>query len=154
MHPATFWVLFTVTGIWLQRFVPGVDFLAPGLVICLQDRRPRLAVWLALAWLVLQEGMGSMAFGPGVLWYGFLLVAYLAGRWLFEARNLLFMFIIGASMGLWHVALVQMMGTLQGLEPSMQRVALESIFQAAVFPAQWAAASALHERWVPHEHAI
>lgn len=154
MHPATFWILFTVAGIWLQRFIPGVDFLAPGLLICLQDHRPRLAVWLGLIWLVLQEGMGSMAFGPGVLWYGFLFAVYLGGRWLFEARNLLFMFIIGASMGLWHVLLVQMMGTLQGLELSMHRVVLESVLQAAVFPAQWAAAAALHERWVPHEHTI
>ena len=154
MHPLTWWILFILAGIWAQRFVAGVDFLAPGLIICLQEGKIKHALWLALVLILLQEGMGGLAFGAGILWYGALTVFFFIGRWLFESKNLLFILIIGAGMGVWHFFLVQMMASLQDMVASPGPLFMESVLQAVVFSVQWVFVHSLYKRWVRHEHAL
>jgi hypothetical protein len=69
MLRALWWAGFAAVGIWAEAFVPGVDFLAPGLVFSLQTEGRARALTLALAWVLLQEGMGSQHFGASVIWY-------------------------------------------------------------------------------------
>lgn len=139
MNPGriVFWTGFTLFGLWMQSFVPGVDFLAPGLVLCLQEEKVRSTVGLALAWLLLQEGIGSLAFGTGLLWYGILAGLFFFGHWLFEAKNFFFMVILGACLGVMHFALTHVMAQLQDWLVPSGRVFMESLLQAVVFPVQW-----------------
>lgn len=154
MHPLVWWAIFTVAGIWLQRMVPGVDFLAPGLVILMQERRVRIGAWLLLVWILLQEGTGGMAFGPAILWYAALGVLFWAGRWLFESTNFLFVMLIGAVMGLWHIGLFELMAQLQDLEVVSRQLAVEGLLQAGFFPIQWALAYAMYKNWVRYERPL
>lgn len=154
MHPFLWWFLFTVAAIWAQRFVPGIDFLAPGIIICLQLDRPRQAFWLALIWILLQEGMGSMSFGAGLLWYGAMVLLYFLGRWLFESRNLLFIFFIGLCIGAWHFILIQLMAKLEGMVVAAEPLAWESLLQAAVFTLEWGIVYSAYKRILPDERAL
>lgn len=133
----TFWVLFTLGGLWLQSFMPGVDFLAPGLILSLQEDRVRASVILGLLWLMIQEGTGSLAFGTVVLWYGVLAALFFFGHWLFEAKNFLFMIILGGCLGVLHFGLMNVMTQLQDWQVLPGRVFLESLVQAVVFPVEW-----------------
>ena len=69
MKPAriAFWALFTLCGLWLQNIVPGVDFLAPGLILAMQEEKWTVPLWLGVLWLFLQEGTGSLPFGATLL---------------------------------------------------------------------------------------
>ncbi len=151
VHPTLFWIGFVLIGIWAQRFLPGVDFFAPALVVCLQQRRVSATVWLAGLFIVLQEGVGSLAFGSLILWYAGLLVVYLVGRWLFESRNFLFIFIIGAFLGVWRFVLVRMMASLQDMVPDQGRLAAECTLQAVLFTLEWGVLFALYKRNVRHD---
>ncbi|BBD09667.1 hypothetical protein [Desulfovibrio ferrophilus] len=149
MHPVVFWLIFTVIGVWAQRLLPGVDFFAPALVVCLQQRRITQFVWLTLAWIILQEGMGNLPFGNLLLWYSGLVLIFVVGRWLFESRNLIFVFIIGIFMGSWHFLLTQIMTNLQVLEVNRAQLLLEGVHQAVIFPLAWAITYNVYKRMVP-----
>ena len=60
-----------------------------------------------------RRGSGALAFGSGLLWYGAVVALFMGGRWLFESRNVFFIFLLGIVLGAVHFALVQMMATLQ-----------------------------------------
>lgn len=154
MQQAIWWICFTIFGIWAQRFVPGVDFLAPGLLICLQEDRFTTAVQLVVVWIFLQEGMGSMAFGFAILWYLGLTVFYVAGRWLFESRNFFFVFFLGLCMGVWHVGLPIIMSRLQDMTLDVHVLAREGALQAFVFTSQWLIFSQLFRRMHPDDRTI
>lgn len=131
------WAGYAVLAIWTQKYVPGVDFLAPGLALSLQERSGIFTIILALIWVLLQEGMGNMAFGYAVAFYGLLTLAYLGGRWLFEARSFAFMCLLGGGLGVAHYVLVYSLSGLQGIEWPVGRTIWESVLQAAVFPIVW-----------------
>ncbi len=155
MRPAhiTFWVFFTVLGVWLQNLVPGVDFLAPGLILAMQEEKWTTPVWLGFAWLFIQEGTGSLPFGTGILWYGVLAALYFFGHWLFEARNFLFMFILGACLGSMHFFLVSVMLLLQDMSIPLERLTLESVLQLLVFPVEWGLVYLFHHHLPDADHA-
>ena len=146
---AGFWMVFTVSGLWLQSFMPGVDLLAPGLVLSLQEEKIRTSILLGLVWLLIQEGTGSLAFGTVILWYGILAALFYLGHWLFEAKNFLFMVIIGVALGVLHIVLMDVMGQLQGWRILMGRTFMEGVIQAVVFPVEWGLLYILFN-WLPH----
>jgi len=131
------WVCVVIAGIMAQRQVPGVDFLAAGFVLALQEERWTKSLWFALAAILIQEGDGSLAFGSGLIWYGALAAMYFFGHYLFEAKNFLFMIILGACQGAMHILLSLMMASLQDWSVAPERLWLEAIVQAVVFPMEW-----------------
>lgn len=131
------WASFTILGIWAHKVVPGVDFLAPGLILSLQEEGRRRSALLALIWILLIEGSGNLPFGYGLAWYGLLSCMYFGGRWLFEARSFLFIALIGAGAGLLHPVLVMALTSLAGMHVPLERVATEGAIQAASFPIIW-----------------
>jgi len=134
------WSAYTVLGVWGQRFVPGVDFLAPGLVLSMQEQGGVRTAWLALIWVLLLEGMGNLPFGYGLAWYGLLAVLYMMGRWLFEARSILFMCLLGAGLGVLHPLLVYFLSSLGNLVVPLEPTMVEGALQAVIFPVVWLAA--------------
>lgn len=131
------WGAYTVAGVWAQRTVPGVDFLAPGIVLSMQEDGGRRTVWLALAWMLLIEGTGNLPFGYGLAWYGLLAALYLLGRGLFEARSVVFMCLLGTAMGALHPVLTHSLATLADLTVDTRQLALEGALQAVSFPLVW-----------------
>ncbi len=149
-----FWLLFLVAGIWAQRFVPGVDMLAPGVLVSLQERRTAQTLWLLLIMILIQEGVGTFAFGAALLWYVAMLVVYFAGRWMFEAENFLFISLLGLCLGAAHLAIINSMQILQELGEIRKNLPMESLIQAFVFPVIWLVVRQLRKEWAPHADTI
>ena len=137
---ALWWGGYTVLGVWAQRLVPGVDFLAPGIVLSMQEQGGVRTVWLAVIWILLLEGTGNLPFGYGVAWYGSLIAFYVVGRWLFEARSFLFMCLLGLGLGALHPVLLYFFSSLADLVVPMTSALVEGVIQALVFPLVWLAA--------------
>ena len=136
MYAVLWWTVFTCVAVWAQYFVPGVDFFVPALVVCLQKGKNTQAGWLAAAWILILEGVGAMSFGFAVLWFGLLICLYLAGCWIFESRNFLFMCLMGIAAGLLHYGLILTIARLQDTIPaSMDRLLVHSVVQGRDFPA-------------------
>ena len=137
------WAAYTVIGVWAQRTLPGIDFFAPGLILSLQEQSGQRSILLALIWILLIEGMGSLPFGYGLAWYGSLAVMFFSGRWLFEARSILFMALIGLGLGALHPALGYGLASLAKLRISMEPLFIEGAMQAVAFPVIWLVADNL-----------
>jgi hypothetical protein len=137
MRLLLWWGMFTVAGVWLQNLVPGVDFLMPGIVICLQENLLVWGGWLVLLWILLQEGTGSLAFGAALLCYGGLVGFYIGLRCYFEPENIVFIVLLSTLLAFWHFILGIGLASLQDLSISSSTLLKESMVQLAVFPAVW-----------------
>ncbi len=131
------WGSFTVVGVWAQYFFPGIDFLAPGILVSLQEERPGVTVWLVLFWILLQEGMGSLFFGSAILLYGTLILAYHIGRNLFDSRSLTLVCFLGGVLGVCHFLFILMILRLENMIFPLERIFLESVAQAVLLPLVW-----------------
>ncbi len=155
MRSPLFWFLFTVAAVWGQFLVPGTDFLAAGLVVSMQEQGRTRTLWLALFWILLQEGMGSLAFGTVPLLYGVLFLGFHFGRWLFEPRNFLFICLIGVFSGISQAWLGLTMATLQGVVADRNEVITAAAVQVTLLPMEWALLSKLYEKYVNgHAHRV
>lgn len=131
------WGGYTILCIWGQRMLPGIDFFAPGFIICLQRESALKTFWLTLIWILLLEGTGNLPFGYGLAWYGCLAGFYYAGRWLFEKRSFLFMGLLGLGLGIIHPLLIYGLGALAKLVIPLQPVFIEGGLQVIAFPLIW-----------------
>lgn len=146
------WGLFFSCGILLQTQLPGVDMLAPGLIIALQERRFNQTLWIFLICILIQEGIGTLDFGAAFLWYISITFLFFIGRWLFETANIFFVFLLSACMGVTHYVILQAMSTLQYIPVDQPVLLEESSLQGLLVPFIWIVAS-LTRRWVvPHEN--
>ncbi len=141
------WFGFTVFALMGQTLFPGVDLLITGLIVSMQEERKRQSIILGITFLLIQEGAGSLAFGAGLAWYGMAVVLFVGGRWLFEARNIMFMVILGAALGAWRFLLISMLTALQEYTFSQELVFWECVHQALTFPLMWSLTVALR----PHK---
>jgi len=139
MRNVIWWFTFMIAAIWGQLMLPGVDLLVVGLILSLQEERLQQTAWLAVAFMLIQEGSGSLAFGSSVLWYALVVVFYTLGRWLFDPRGVQFVCLLGLVMGVWHYLLAQMMATLQEYTVQVGPLAEESVLQALIIPLAWLA---------------
>ena len=110
---------------------------------------------MPLPGILILEGTGSLSFGYAVLWYGLLVCLYVAGCWIFEARNILFMCLLGAASGAAHYFLILTMARLQDATPaSMEELLHQSIVQALVFPVEWYIVDKIYPRRLTDEPAL
>jgi hypothetical protein len=134
------WAAFTIVGVWAQHFLPGVDFLAPGLLVSLQEERPLGTAWLAVVWIMLQEGMGTLFFGASLL---------------FDPRSVTLMFLLGLLGGAAHFLVTFLVMGLEDMTFPMRRALIESVLQAGLLPALWFVAHQLFpERMKYDERAV
>ena len=148
MRVFLFWLTFTIIAIWGQYLLPGTDFLAAGLVVSMQEQDRGRTLWLAVPWILLQEGMGNLAFGVMPMLYGALAIAFYCGRWLFEARNILFICLLGLFSGASQAWLTLTMAGLQGVAPDRGALLAAALLQALLFPLLWYLAQKTYARFV------
>jgi hypothetical protein len=137
MREYLWWFLYTVAGVWLQRFFPGLDFFLPGLVLCLQLRRYHCAFWFGLAWILIQEGSGTLTFGACLLWYMTVVIVFFGVRFFFSTGSFVFVLLLSLFVGLWHAGVVHIMAVLQEIRVDSGLLLLESLKMALVFPITW-----------------
>lgn len=148
MSAVVFWVVFGMLGVWIQFFAPGLDALAPGLVVSLQREHWSRTFWLLLAWILVQEGVGSMAFGGVIMIYGLLVGGFILGCRLFDEANPLFMLLLGLGYSLLLIVGQYILAGLQDvLLPSRQLLHV-FLAQSFYFVAAWFIAHRLYGRKV------
>jgi len=135
------WLLFFPVAITIQRYIPGLDALLIGLIIVLQEARYKDLIWLLPAIIILQEGMGSREFGGTIAWYSIVMIFFIAGHWLFEVRNLFFVFSLSVFLGIAYFILAYTLAPLQELDLEYQNILIISLYQAIFIPLAWWVAS-------------
>ncbi len=131
------WVFFIPMAVLLQAYFPALDALLIGLVLVLQERRYKDLLWLLPMLILVQEGMGSRAFGGMVLWYFMVMLLFAVGRWLFEVQNILFVLLMSVFLGATHFALVYLLAPLQDMHVHVEALAYEGLIQAVFVPIAW-----------------
>ncbi len=131
------WLCFLAVAVGIQAAVPGLDVMAVGLIILLQERDYKNMLWLLPSFILLQEGMGTRVFGGVIVWYAAVIMLFRMGRWLFEAENFLFIFLLSACMGGAYYAVAWLMAPLQDLPFNTHDILDKSLIQAIFIPFAW-----------------
>lgn len=63
----SFWVAFLMAGIIAQAALPGLDTLLLGIILITEERDYKTMVWFVPSVVLLQEGMGTQAFGASLV---------------------------------------------------------------------------------------
>lgn len=141
------WVTFFILSILVQRALPGIDMFVIGLLISLQERNPLQILWVLVTIVFIQEGCGTLDFGVSILWYSCVIGLYVIGCWLFETKNLLFVFLLSMGIGLTKFFVITLMSHLQNLPDNSSLLADECILQSLFIPFSWKLLS-LTRPWV------
>ena len=104
------WGGYASIGISLQAVLPGLDFLLPGLILAIQERKKAQFLWVAALFLLIQEGTGSMLVGGTLVSYG---------------------------LGVVHYVTTALMSGLQGIPFHAPLVMDESVIQTLMTPFLW-----------------
>ena len=144
------WAFFLSLGLVVENLLPGADVLLIGLIIALQEGKIAQIIWVFLAVILLQEGVGTLAFGSSILSYTAIVLIFYAGRALLEQENILFVLMVAASAGIGHYVFTEAMAALQNISLPGQRLAMESFIQVLILPPLWILAFALRGKMVPH----
>ena len=148
----TYWLVFTVVCIWLESFIPGVHFFAPGVIVFLQTRRIQDLFWFGLLWVVLQEGVGSLAFGGTVFFYGGLILFFFMAQSFFAVHSPVFILGLSVFSGGMHLFEIMLMTRLQEIAVPLDQILSESLLTTALFPVIWGVIMLTRLRWVPEHH--
>jgi len=149
---ALWWALYTVVGIWLQTLLPGIDCLAPGLIVCLQARRLTIAFWLAVLWILIQEGSGSLAFGASILWYAGLVIFFYGLSLFLTVKSAFFGLFLSLFAGLWHFSIIFLLANLQELSINFNELLVQSLQTIIVFPVLWGIVSLIYHLRIAPGH--
>lgn len=131
------WLFFMAAAICLQALAPGLDVLAVGIIILLQERDYKNMLWLLPLFVLLQEGMGTRVFGGVIVWYAAIMVLFRLGRWLFEVENFVFIFLLSSCLGAAYYGVAWLMAPLQDIPFSVQDTLDKSLIQALFLPFAW-----------------
>lgn len=134
------WVVYAGIAIVLQASafpLPRLDYLLPAFILALQEQRPVQFVWVALCFVLIQEGLGSFGFGGAFLSYALAVALFFVGSWLFEVESFLFIFLLSACLGVTHYLVFSTMADLQNISINTQDLLDESVFQALITPFIW-----------------
>lgn len=137
LRDVIWWLSFLAAAVGIQAFVPGLDVMTVGLIILLQERDYKNMLWLLPLFILLQEGMGTRVFGGVIVWYIAVIVLFRMGRWLFEAENFLFIFLLSACLGAAYFGVAWLMAPLQDLPFNFQDTLDKSLIQAIFIPFAW-----------------
>ncbi len=148
------WAVYFMVALGLQLHFPGVDALAPGIMLSCQEERPQQTFWLCLVTIFIQEGTGSLAFGNALLWYGSLLLFFFVGRIFFVTGSLFFVVLLSLVLGVAHSVILYVTSSLQGFDVNTYRLVQQALAQALLIPPLYAAASLVRKRFLGYEYGL
>ncbi len=144
------WLLYSFAAVAMQAVFPGLDFFLPGFLLALQEQRPVQTLCVGAWFIMLQEGMGSLAFGGTALMYAMAVIFFYSGCQLFQGRNLLFVILLGAVLAAMRYAFFPLLCRLQDFTVRMDVLFNECLLQVFLTPFAWWGASSLRGS-VKHE---
>ena len=137
LRTAGWWLAFLAVGVCVQALAPGLDGLAVGLIILLQERDYKNLAWLLPLFVLVQEGIGTRPFGAVIVWYAATIVLFRLGRWLFEVENFVFVFLLSACLGAAYYGVTWLMAPLQNLAFNVEDTLDKALMQALFMPFAW-----------------
>ena len=140
---AGWWLAYAFVAIAMQSALPGLDFLLPGFILALQECRLFQALFIGTAFMMAQEGMGSMAFGGTLLWYAVAAVAYFMACSLFQGRSFLFVLLLSILLSGVRYVIFIFLARLQDIPWDAALLLDECFLQAVLTPFIWLIAVSL-----------
>ena len=140
---ACWWLIYAFAAISMQAALPGLDFLLPGFILALQERRLFQTLLIGTGFMMAQEGMGSMAFGGTLLWYALAAVAYYAACSLFQGRSFLFVLLLSVLLSCVRGVIFIFLSRLQDIPWEASLLLDECFLQAVLTPFIWLIAVSL-----------
>ncbi|MDR1490258.1 MAG: hypothetical protein LBS65_07225 [Desulfovibrio sp.] len=140
LYSFAWWCAYISGALFVQRFIPGVDALAPGFLISLQEENRRQCFWLFILFTLIQEGTGSLLFGAAALWYGVQMLLFRIGSVIFVKDNIIFIALYSGCLGVYHFLLTWLMCAVQGVHMNFETLLGESVIQTLIIPLIWAVA--------------
>ena len=113
---AAWWLGYIFVAIALQSLFPGTDFFLPGLILALQERNLSQIILLGAVGILLQEGMGSMAFGGSLLWYAAAAILFFAGSGVLQGTGFIFVMLFGVVLSFAHYLIFSTLASLQDID--------------------------------------
>lgn len=107
------WIAFLVTGIILQATFPGLDALILGVLLLLEEKDYRRLVCFVPAVILLQDGMGTQAFGSAMLCIALCALLYRLSSGIASASRIGFYFFLSLAMGGVRIFLDWLFATLE-----------------------------------------
>jgi len=142
------WVFFLGCGIWWQQMSGGLDFLTPGILVCIQYRKWWLTGILSIVFIFVQEGVGTLAFGASLLFYAGAYLLFYASHWLLEPENPLFMLSFSACLSCWLYGVVTGVCSFQELSVLLPSVFPAVFTQWLAYMLMWSFSLFVFRRWV------
>lgn len=144
------WAAYIVAALIVQQQIPGVDALAPGFLLSLQEKNRWQTFWLFLLFTLIQEGAGSLGFGSAMLWYGGQVALFRLTERLFIADNFLFVLMLSASLGVLRALVTWFMCLVQKALVDYMLLTQECLLQMMLIPIIWGIAGLLRPKPAPH----
>ena len=113
------WSLFTAGALVGQNCLHGIDLLGPGLALCLRQGWRRNAIWPALVWMVIQEGVGNLPFGSALLLYSGVPVLFFGLKWGLDPAAWIFTVLLAFSATVWEGSVLHLFLSLQSLPTTL-----------------------------------
>ncbi len=146
------WFLFTALCIWIHSFISGIDCFGPAVLVLMHLKRYREAIWLTPMWILINEGAGSLAFGSSLLWFAGLILLFLFLCLFLSSSNLLFLFSLSLMAGTLQTGIIALMAALQEITIPFERIVVQGILTALLFPVFWFAMLFAFQRWGRTRH--
>lgn len=131
------WAIYIMGALIVQQSIPGVDALAPGFLLSLQERRVQQSCWLFLLFTLIQEGAGSLGFGSALLWYGGQVAFFFLFLRFFVADNILFVLFTSVALGAYHGLIALFMSAVQNVPVDYFVLLRECLLQTVIIPIIW-----------------
>jgi len=144
------WIACSVAAVLLQACFPGLDFMLPLFLLAVQEKKLIQTCCVGVWFVLLQEGMGTLAFGGTALLYAFTAILFFAGCRLFQGKNFLFIVLLGIILAWTHYLLFSMLCSLQNFPFRPDLLTAECACQMFVTPFVWWCARSLRRK-VKHE---
>ena len=146
------WLIVSALGLTLECFVPGIDSLLPLLFVALEEARLVQICVMTGIYVLLHEGLGTLAFGGVLIWYLPVILVFQLARRVFSTRSAAFALAVCGAAGLSHYGVITVFCSLQDLVFDHRMIFIESIIQIPVAMLAWNIAR-WTRRGISHETA-
>ena len=137
MFNFAWWFIYIVIAICLQKIVHGVDFLLPGLIVALQERKIKQFLIIVTVFILIQEGTGTMPFGNIFLWYFLVIIFFYSWQWFFEVESFIFILLLSLALSLSHYLIIVILADIQDIYINFRELQDECVYQMFLTPLVW-----------------
>ncbi len=148
MKEILWWILVTIFGIGAEVGIKGIGPFIPALLLCLQLEKIGASIFLAIFWMIIQEGGGNIPFGSVLLWYmGMAFVFFWLKNYL-SSNGIIFVILMSVCSALWYFISIYTLTSLEEITIKQDILFHNSLIQLIAFPILWKFYSYIYQRFI------